>query len=93
MTGFENIRKNFGFGCMRLPIVLGGCRSYFARNKLCHNLCSIFPAACFNIIPIEQMLGKPKRIQGHAVILQASPIKLKHLLGSLYCHIPQPFGG
>ena len=64
MTGFENIKKNFGFGCKRLPIVLGGCRSYFARNKLCHNLCSIFPAACFSIIPIEQILGKPKRIQG-----------------------------
>ena len=46
MTGFENIKKNLGFGCMRLPIVLGGCRSYFARNKLCHNLCSIFPDAC-----------------------------------------------
>lgn len=75
MTGFENIRKNFGFGCMRLPIVLGGCRSYFARNKLCHNLCSIFPAACFNIIPIEQMLGKPKRIQDCTmrVISEKSP--------------------
>lgn len=93
MTGFENIRKNFGFGCMRLPIVLGGCRSYFARNKLCHNLCSIFPAACFDIIPIEQTLGNRKgfkavlwgytRKNRHAVILQASPIKLKHLLGSL----------
>lgn len=46
MTGFENIKKNLGFGCMRLPIVLGGCRSYFARNKLCHNLRGIFPDAC-----------------------------------------------
>lgn len=46
MTGFENIKKNLGFGCMRLPIVLGGCRSYFARNKLCHNLCGILPDAC-----------------------------------------------
>ena len=75
MTGFENIRKNFGLGCMRLPIVLGGCRSHFARNKLCHNLCSIFPAACFNIIPIEQTLGKPKRIQDCTmrVISEKSP--------------------
>ena len=46
MTGFENIKKNFGFGCMRLPIVLGGCRSYFARNKLCHSLRGILPDAC-----------------------------------------------